>query len=157
RSSTVTHVAPFRAPNTTLVDAGIAGLDFGSGATAVGSAAGAAAARTFSPNGDASGDLIRLRWTNGVALEGLNLRVFTTAGTLVGSVPVPALAGGARTWDWNGKVGGTRVDDGRYVLQLVGTAGTKTYSAPSSRPVTTAQVAAYGVTVDTAPPVVSSA
>jgi flagellar hook assembly protein FlgD len=49
------------------------------------------------------------------------------------------------------------VADGRYVLQLVGTAGTKTYSAPSARPVTGAQIAAYAVTVDTTPPAVTAA
>ena len=50
-----------------------------------------------------------------------------------------------------------RVGDGRYMLQLVGVAGGKTYNAPSARPVTTAQVAAYGITVDTTPPAVTSA
>lgn len=157
RSSTVTHVAAYRAPNSTLVSATLAGFDFGSGASALGTAATAVAARSFSPNGDASEDAIRLRWTSSVDLDGLALRVHTLTGALVGTVAVPALAAGTRTWDWNGKVGGTRVADGRYVLQLVGTVGTKTYSAPSARPVSAAQIAAYAVTVDTRPPVLSSA
>ena len=157
RSSTVSHVAPFRAPNATLVDAGLVGFDFGTGGSAVGSAASAAAARSFSPNGDGSSDLIRLRWTNSVALDALNLKVYATSGAFLGTVSVPALAAGARTWEWNGRIGGTRVADGRYVLQLVGSAGARAYSAPSARPVTSAQVAAYAVTVDTRPPVVSAA
>jgi flagellar hook assembly protein FlgD len=43
------------------------------------------------------------------------------------------------------------------VLQLVGVAGSKTYTSPSARPVTAAQVAAYSVVVDTVAPVVASA
>ena len=159
RSSTATYVTAYRAPNTTRVDAGIVGLDFGAGGsgTGVGVATAAVATRSFSPNGDGSEDTIRIRWTNAVALDGLTLNVYATDGTLTGSVAVPALAAGARSWDWNGKVGGTPVADGRYVLQLVGTAGTKTYSAPSARPVTGAQIAAYAVTVDTVPPAITSA
>ncbi len=156
KSSTATMVTAYRAPNTTKVDAGLAGLDFGSGGSAIGTASTSVATRTFSPNGDGSEDGIPLRWTNTVAMTSLTLRVFTAAGALAGSVAVPALAAGGHAWSWNGKVGSTRVADGRYVLQLVGVAGSKTYSAPSARPVTAAQITAYGITVDTTPPAVTS-
>jgi flagellar hook assembly protein FlgD len=157
RSSSVTHVVAHRAPNTTLVKAGMTGLDFGSGTpSAVGSGTAAAGLRRFSPNGDGSRDVLRLRWANTVALDSLALKVFRADGTYVGAVTVDDLGTGARTWDWNGRVGGTRVADGRYVLQLLGSAGPVTYSAPSARPVTAAQVAAYGVVVDTVPPVASA-
>ncbi len=158
RSSTVTNVAAYRAPNSTMVNAAITGLAFGMGpATAVGAAAAAANLRRFSPNGDGAEDVLRLRWTNAVALDSLILKVFRPDGTLAGTVAGSDLGTGARTWDWNGRVGTSRVADGRYVLQLVGVAGTRTYSAPSARPVTTAQVAAYGVVVDTVAPAVSAA
>lgn len=157
RSSSTTHVAAYRAPNSTRVDAGLASLDFGSGASAVGSASSAVNARRFSPNGDGSEDALGLRWTNTVAMDSLALKVYRTDGALVGSVPVSARAAGGRTWAWNGKGGTTRVPDGRYVLQLVGSAGGKTYTAPSARPVTAAQVAAYVVVVDTVAPKLTAA
>ncbi len=155
RSSTATYVAASRAPNSTRVSAGLTGLDFGTGASALGSSTAAVAARSFSPNGDGSRDSVRLRWTNTRAMASLTLKVYRANGSLVGSVPVPARAVGARAWAWNGRVGGSRVADGRYVLQLVGTAAGKTYTAPSRRPA--AQVAAYAVTVDTVAPKVTSA
>jgi flagellar hook assembly protein FlgD len=114
------------------------------------------AARQLSPNGDGSRDGLRLRWTNQVALETLQLNVYRTDGTLVGSRNVPDRAAGAQAWSWNGEVGGARVPDGRYVLQLSGAADGRTYRAPSSRPVTAAQVAAYGVLVDTVPPALTA-
>ena len=70
---------------------------------------------------------------------------------------MPDLGGGAQTWDWNGRTGSGTVRNGRYVLQLVGRAGGRTFHAPSSRPTTLAQVAAFGVTVDTVAPTVRAA
>ena len=70
---------------------------------------------------------------------------------------MPDLGGGAQTWDWNGRTGRGTVRNGRYVLQLVGRAGGRTFHAPSSRPTTLAQVAAFGVTVDTVAPTVRAA
>ncbi len=156
-SSGTTHVAAYRAPNSTRVDAGLVGLDFGSKGTALGATAAARASRSFSPDGDGSEDALRLRWTNGVALDGLVLKVHRLDGTLVGSIPVPRLAAGARTFDWNGRAGGGRLPDGRYILQLVGKDGGRTYSAPSARPVTSSQVKRYAVTIDTVAPIVASA
>ena len=157
RSSKATHVTAYRAPNSTRVKAGLVGLDFGSGASVLGTTTAARDARTFSPNGDGSRDSIRLRWTNRFAMSALTLKVHSLDGSLVGSRAVPARAAGARAWSWNGKLGGARVPDGRYVLQLVGTASGKTYTAPSRRPVTPAQVDAYAVTLDTVAPAVASA
>ncbi len=155
-SSTTTYLSAYRAPNSTKVAAGITGLDFGSGASNVGTGATAAAARQLSPNGDGSRDVLRLRWTNELALETLLLNVYRPDGALVGSRNVSARAAGAQAWNWNGEVDGARVPDGRYVLQLSGTADGVTYRAPSARPVTAAQVAAYGVLVDTMPPALTA-
>ena len=145
-----TFVKAYRAPNSTRVNAGIRDLDFGaSGTSAVGTDASRVAARAFSPDGDGSGDAIRLRWRNAQAMATLKLNVYRTDGTLVGSRSVPRRASGAQRWNWNGELGGERVRDGRYVLQLLGTADGRTYRAPSARPATAAQVARYAVRIDT--------
>lgn len=155
RSSTATNVVPFHAPNATLVDAGITGFDFGSGGL-TGPSATALAGRTFSPNGDGSRDGLRIDWRAKVALDALTLNILRTDGTPVGSVKVPTLTTGQHAFTWDGKVAGTRVPDGVYLLQLVGTAGTRIYRAPSARPATAGQIAAFAVTVDTVAPAVTS-
>ncbi|HEY5628752.1 MAG TPA: FlgD immunoglobulin-like domain containing protein, partial [Candidatus Limnocylindrales bacterium] len=155
KSSTATNVVPFHAPNATVVDAGLTGFDFGPGTT--GSSAAAVAARAFSPNGDGARDSLRVNWTATVALNSLALKVLRASGALLGSINVPILTTGRHAFTWDGKVGGVRVPDGQYLLQLVGTAGTTTYRAPSAMPATAGQIAAFAVTVDTVPPVITSA
>jgi spore germination protein YaaH/flagellar hook assembly protein FlgD len=158
RSSTDVFVKAFRAPNSTTVAAGLRDLDFGpAGTSNVGTTASAVAARRFSPNGDESRDALRIRWTNDRAMDAVVARVHRADGSLVGTRALPDLGAGAQAWDWNGRVDGVVVPDGRYLVQLVGTAGDSTYSAPSRRPVTSEQLATYGVVVDTVAPVVSSA
>ena len=156
-SAGTNHLTAYRAPNSTRVEAGLVGLDFGRDGSSLGTSAAARAARSFSPNGDGSEDGFRLRWTNGVAMDRLVLRVHRLDGTVVGSTSVPDIAVGARTFDWNGKVGRGRLPDGRYVIQLVGTSGKRTFSAPSARPTTATQIARYAVTIDTVPPTIVSA
>ena len=156
-SSTATYLSAYRAPNSTTVAAGIVDLDFGASGSALGTSAAAVATRQVSPNGDGSRDTIRLRWRNMLALESLEANVYRADGTLVGSRTVPELAAGTHAWDWNGGVNGARLPDGKYVLQLSGTAAGKTYRAPSARPVTSTQLAAFGVIVDTVPPKLTSA
>jgi spore germination protein YaaH len=158
RTATTTFLLPRTAPNSTIVDAGLAALSFGSGGPgSLGPSAAARAARAFSPNGDGSEDGLTLRWTNGVALDSLSLRVFRADGTLVGARGVPDVAGGPQNWAWDGTVGGKPVGNGAYVLQLVGRAGSRTFTAPSVRPTTAAQVARYGVLVDTVGPKLTGA
>jgi spore germination protein YaaH/flagellar hook assembly protein FlgD len=155
-SSSATFVAPYHSPNTTVVDAGITGFDFGGGGL-TGPSAAAVAGRSFSPNDDGSQDGLGIRWTATVALDHLMLNVLRLDGSLVGSVPVVPLTTGTHAFTWDGTVGGQPVPDGRYLLQLTGTAGTRTYHAPSALPATPAQVAMFAVTVDTVAPVVTSA
>ena len=158
RSSSDTMVKPYRAANSTMVDAGIRGLNFGSGpGSALGSGPAALAIRAFSPNGDGSEDAMRLRWRNTLALDSLTLNVYRTNGSFVGSRSVPDTGAGTQSWDWNGRTGNGTVRNGRYVLQLVGRASGRTFHAPSGRPTTPAQVAAFGVTVDTVAPTVRAA
>ncbi len=158
RTATTAYLSPRTAPNSTIVDAGLAGLSFGSGGPgSLGPSAGARAARAFSPNGDGSEDGLTLRWTNGLALDSLSLRVFRADGTLAGTRGVPDVDRGRQAWTWDGTVGGKTVGNGGYVLQLVGRAGSRTFTAPSVRPVTAAQVARYGVLVDTVGPKLTGA
>jgi len=156
RTPSAQAVVPAAAPNATLVDAGITGFGFGAGGL-VGTSPAAVAARRFSPNGDGSRDSLRVRWTATVALDSLTLNVLRPDGTPVGSVSVPALARGTHGFAWDGRVGGRRVGDGTYLLQLVGRAGGAVYRAPSAMPATAAQIARYGVVVDTVPPAVAGA
>jgi spore germination protein YaaH/flagellar hook assembly protein FlgD len=158
KGSGSTHVAARIAPDATVVQAGISGLSFGDGGPAsLGPTPAAVAARTFSPNGDGSRDTLAMRWQSNVALDSLTLHVFAVDGSAVGTVPVPALASGAQSWTWDGKVGGVALPDGRYMVQLVGHAGATMYSAPSARPTTPEQIALFGVTIDTVAPALLSA
>jgi spore germination protein YaaH/flagellar hook assembly protein FlgD len=158
-NATTTFVGAYRAPNATSVDAGLRdfGFGFGTSAESIGSTAAARAARAFSPNGDGSEDALRVRWTSAAALDGLTFNIFRADGSSAGANAVSGLSAGAHTWDWDGRVGGSTLADGRYVVQLLGTAGSAAYRAPSSRPVTPVQLAAFGITIDTVPPTISSA
>jgi len=148
-----TYLAPAGAPNATRVAAGIAGFSFdAAGPASVGAAPAALAHRAFSPNGDGSRDTIRLDWQARRAFDSLTLNVYHPDGTLVGSTPLAARAAGAHSFDWDGRVEGAVLPDGTYLLQLVGSAGGVTYAAPSARPATAAQLAAYGITIDTVAP-----
>lgn len=151
-----TLLAATRAPNATLVTAGIRGLSFGDGGKASLGPAGAAA-RAFSPNGDGARDRLTLRWSNRRALDSLTLRVLATDGTLLGTTSLPDLPAGAQSYGWDGRGAAGVLPDGTYLLQLVGKVGTTTYSAPSATPATADQVARYAVTVDTVAPTLKSA
>ena len=158
RQGTTTFVGPRTAPNTTIVAAGLARLTFGAGGPAsIGASQAATAARAFSPNGDGSEDRLTLRWTNGLAFDSLMLRVFRSNGSLVGTRAVTSTGSGAQAWAWDGSLGGHRLVDGRYAVQLVGRAGGRTYTAPSVRPLLPAQVTAYAITIDTVRPKLTGA
>jgi spore germination protein YaaH/flagellar hook assembly protein FlgD len=156
RSSSTTYLGPAAPPNATAVRAMLGGVSFGgAGAASIGPGAGAVGARSFSPNGDGSRDGLAIAWTNRGALDSLALRVFRADGTAVGTVPLAALKAGAQRFVWNGRVGTSRVPDGRYVVSLVGKTGAATWFNPivGWRP---AALAVYGVTVDTVAPKVTS-
>ena len=145
-ASPTDYVAPFRAPNSTTVQAGIRGYGFnGRGAASLGVAN--AGIRFVSPNGDGDHDTVRLDWETTVALSVLQLRVYRADGRLMDTRTLTAGATGAGHYAWDAKVAGVPVADGTYVLQLVGTSGPVTYTAPSASPVSPAQLAAFGVTV----------
>jgi len=133
------------APNSTLADPVLRDFSVGD-----------AYSRSFSPNGDGLRDTIHLSWTNASALDSLVLRVLRPDGSLVTTITLADLAAGAHAYDWNGMVAGSPVADGQYMLALGATIGSATYAAPSANPVTPAQLAAFGVTVDTIAPTMTS-
>ena len=139
-SSTSTYVQARRPINATGVDAVIHAYVVGSGGT-----------RIVTPNGDGLSDTVKVAWTAEMAFDSLVLNVWRSDGTLLGARTLTALTAGAQSYAWDGTVGGSRVPDGTYVLQLVGTNGAATYHAPSAKPVSASQLAAYGVTVDHLP------
>ena len=150
RSGTTDWVDPAWGPHQTSTIGKITGLTFGDAGTgSLGTASTAEASRSFSPNGDGRWDTLRLRWSNGVDLDSLALKVFRADGTAVGEVPVARLAAGARVWDWDGRVAGTRVEDGSYYVTLVGSVGGATHANPSVGFGGSVLLARYGVTVGT--------
>ena len=153
RDRKTSFVAAAQAPGATRVAAVIAGLRIGSGT----SAAGPPQISAFSPNGDHSGDTLRLTWRNRVTLDSMSLRVYRLNGAFVGSRTLARTKAGDQTYDWDGLLPGAgRLADGRYVLQLVGKANGRTFTAPSVRPLTPSQIAVYSAVVDrVAPPITS--
>lgn len=137
----VTNARPRRPVFATVVNAGITGLLLNGGGE-----------RALTPNGDGRQDRLRLQWVNEVAFDSLALRVHRLDGTLVGSVRLGATAAGAHATYWDGRIGGTRVPAGAYVLQLRGLRGSAAYSAPSATPATSGQIARFGVIVGPAAP-----
>ncbi|HEY7523460.1 MAG TPA: glycosyl hydrolase family 18 protein [Candidatus Limnocylindrales bacterium] len=149
------YLAGVQAPNATGVDAPVRGLTFGTlGRASLGAAA--VAHRTFSPNGDGVRDALRLQWTNGSALDAVALRVMRTDGTVVGSISLPNTSSGAQSFDWDGRVGGAVLPDGRYLVLIVGTIDGTDYGAPAK--VTSGVVTAtHSIVVDTNAPTVTGA
>jgi len=138
RGNGYTNALPRSPIYATQVDAGIALLRLNGGGR-----------RVLTPNGDGIDDRLRLTWTNRRDLNGLTLRVFRSDGRFIGSQTLGRgkWAAGLRRFDWDGRVGGVRVPAGTYVVQLQGTVGATTYSAPSASPVSASQLAQWGVTV----------
>ena len=139
----VTNVAPRSPVYRTRIDAGITGLRLNDGGR-----------RVLTPNGDGINDRLRLSWTNHRAFDSLAVRVYRSDGRFVGAVPLGASrrTAGGHTFDWDGRIAGSRVASGTYVVQLQGTAGSTTYSAASASPVSAAQLARWGVVIGRAAP-----
>ena len=151
-----TLLRPVGGPHTTRVQAGIREVAFnGGGAASIGSAG--ASWRAVSPNGDGSGDRLRIDWNNRRDFETIELRVLRSDGTRLDAVALPDRAAGPQQAGWSGRVGDAPLPDGTYLLQLVATDAGTAYRWPSAAPATRAQVAAVGVVVDTVPPALSAA
>jgi flagellar hook assembly protein FlgD len=147
-----------QAPNATVLGAGIRAVAFGDGgATSIGTSTAAAAARSFSPNGDGSRDTLAIRWNNRRAFDTLALRVYRPDGKLVGTQSLAETAAGPQATTWDGTVDGAALPDGSYVIQLVGTTGGATYRWPAADPVAAGFPARVGVTIDRVAPTLTAA
>ncbi len=136
-----TNAGPRRPVYATRVDAGITGLQLNGGGD-----------RVVTPNGDGVQDKLHLSWTNQRTFDSLALRVYHLDGTLAGTVGLGDTASGAQAYSWDGRIGGVKVPNGSYVVQLQGMDGSVAFSAPSASPVTSAQVKRTGVIVANAAP-----
>ena len=159
RNGSRSFVSAAVAPNATVVDAGIDSLTFGDiGPASLGQRPTALGTRIFSPNRDGSQDRLRIRWTNHLKFDAMTLRILRPNGTLVGTRRIPDVGSGAQSYDWDGRLdAGRPIPDGTYMVQLVGRDNGRTYTAPSIRPTTPAQLALYPVTLDRVAPLVLSA
>ncbi|HEX3264144.1 MAG TPA: glycosyl hydrolase family 18 protein [Candidatus Limnocylindrales bacterium] len=136
----VTNAGPRRPVYATRVDAGITGLRLNDGGL-----------RVLTPK-DPAHDSIRVTWTNEVGFDSLSLRVFRLDRTVIGSVRLYGTGAGSHAYEWNGRVGGSLLPSGTYVLQVQGKRGSAVYSAPSATPVSTTQVSRFGIIVAAAVP-----
>jgi len=156
--SSGTHAVAAAAPNTTLVRAGIRLVELsGGGAASLGAGADAVARRSFSPNGDGSGDVLSIRWDNRRALDSLTLRVLGLDGAVLGTRPVPATGPGPQELGWDGLAGDAALPDGRYLLQLVGSVDGATVTWPARNPAAGDLPARTAVVIDRVAPALTAA
>jgi spore germination protein YaaH/flagellar hook assembly protein FlgD len=162
-SADTAYLSAVPSPNTTAVDPVILGLGLGATDVAALTAATDAASTPtsggdFSPNGDGRNDALRVSYRLDRTLDSLTLRILSAGDRgLAGTVPLPGLAAGDHIYDWDGHVGGVALPDGRYLVQLVGRAGSATYGWPAADLADPA-IATDGlaVTIDTVRPALSS-
>ncbi len=140
------YLVPRQPLNVAVVAAPLSGLRLRSAPGAPGGGVGVAA--TFSPNGDGLADRVGIDWQVSSPLTNATLTVWRTGGTTVGTIPLGPQTVGSHHLDWDGKVAGTAVADGTYVVTLSGADSTRTYAAPAAGPIPAASAGAYSVTID---------
>jgi len=132
------YIAAAQPPNATAVAAAMSGVGHRS---------------AFSPNGDGRYDRLAIRYHLRWTFTTLQLRVFDAAsGSLLGSIDLPGRAAGDEAYTWDGTLGGSRLGDRTVTLQLVGSAGGRTYSWPAADPVAATLGSRGDVRIDTTPP-----
>ena len=150
------------APNSTTLDVLVDDLAIGAvdavkatKASSTGSPSTLAAA--FSPGGDKVRDGLRVAYRLDAAVDALTLKVLRADdGASMGSRAMPGRARGKHVWDWDGTIGGKRLPDGAYLVQLVAKDGSTTASAPAAAMTDpTFDVAAWTATIDTSAPTIS--
>ncbi len=150
-NGTTVYMSPSTAPNSTAVKAGISGLSVGVAGMAP-SGTGIDRGKVFSPDGDGVHDTISMSWTDQGAMNNVKVQVYRGDGTRAGTIALGAQTAGSHSYTWNGTLDGTtRLPDGQYLLQIEGTAGSTTYDAPSAAPFVAAQMASFGIVLDTTP------
>ena len=162
-SGSSARVKVVRAPNTTSLDVLIDDLAIGAvdlvratRARATGTPSAMSAA--FSPSGDRVRDGLRVAYRLDARLDALTLRVIRASdGASVGSRALPGRSRGRHVYDWDGTLGGKRLPDGAYLIQLVGKAGSTSAAAPAAAMTDpTVDLGAWTATIDTSPPTVSA-
>jgi spore germination protein YaaH/chitodextrinase len=136
----VENAGPRRPVYATTVHAGITALRLNLGGQ-----------RVLTPH-DSAHATIRLTWTNRVRFDSLVLRVVRLDRTVLGSIHLNGTTAGSHAYTWDGRVAGTLVPSGTYVLQLAGVRGNATYAAPSASPVSSTQVARFGIIIGSGVP-----
>jgi spore germination protein YaaH len=147
-NGTTDWVIPITPPNTTTVSAGLADYQVGVPGMRP-SGTGIDRGKVFSPDGDGIRDTLPMTWSNQVAMDSVTLTVYKADGTSAGSIPLGAQGAGDQSFVWDGKVGGTVLPDGQYMLQLSGVAGSATYYAPSAAPFGDWQMSRLSAVIDT--------
>jgi spore germination protein YaaH/putative cell wall-binding protein len=145
-SGSTAWLAPVVPPNSTRVQAGISGLSFGGSGTASLGPTGASD-RLITPNGNGELDTLQVDWTDALVFSDMTMSVLRSDGSLVGSVDLGARGAGSQSYTWDGRVGGSVVPNGTYLLRLDASSGATRYSAPSAGAPDAAQIARFGVTV----------
>ncbi len=162
-SGSGSRVKVVRAPNTTSLDVLIDDLAIGAvdmvkatRATSTGTRSALSAA--FSPSGDKVRDGLRIAYRLDTGLDALTLRVVRASdGATIGSRALPGRSRGRHVYDWDGSLGGRRLPDGAYVIQLVGKAGSTRAAAPAAAMTDpTIDLRAWTASIDTSPPTVSA-
>ena len=162
-SGSGSRVRVVRAPNTTSLDVLIDDLAIGAvdlvkatGATSTGTPSALSAA--FSPSGDKVRDGLRVAYRLDAGLDALTLRIVRASdGASVGSRALPGRSRGRHVYDWDGTLGGKRLPDGAYLIQLVGKAGSTSAAAPAAAMTDpTVDLGAWTASIDTSPPAVSA-
>jgi spore germination protein YaaH len=144
------YAVPITPPNTTTVVAGIANYSVGVPGM-LPSGTGIDRGKAFSPDGDGIHDTLPMSWTNTRAMDSVTLNFLAADGTSAGSINLGAQGAGPQSFVWDGKVGGSVIPDGTYMIQVAGVSGGATYYAPSAAPFGSWQMSRMAATVDTTP------
>ena len=162
-SGSGSRVKVVRAPNTTSLDVliddlAIGAVDLIKATRATSTGAPSALPAAFSPSGDKVRDGLRIAYRLDAGLDALTLRVVRASdGASVGSRALPGRSRGRHVYDWDGTLGGKRLPDGAYLIQLVGKAGSTSAAAPAAAMTDpTIDLGAWTASIDTSPPTVSA-
>jgi spore germination protein YaaH len=144
------YAVPITPPNSTSVVAGIA--DYSVGILGMlPSGTGIDRGKVFSPDGDGIHDTLPMSWTNTRAMDSVTLNFLAADGTSAGSISLGAQDAGHQSFVWDGKINGSVVPDGTYMIQVAGVSGGVTNYAPSAAPFGNWQMSRLAAVVDTTP------
>ena len=149
-NGTTDQIAPITPPNSTAVSAGITNYAVGVPGM-LPSGTGIDRGKVFSPDGDGIHETLPISWSDTTAFSDVVLTIYREDSTVAGTIDLGAKGAGTQSYVWDGKVGGSTLADGTYMLQVAGTTGSTTYYAPSASPFGTWQMGHMGAVIDTTP------